>query len=731
LVSIIGSAILIVFLVGFRLVLRQESLEMEWVSTVALVSGLMWLTFSSVAQSMELRARIPSAADSLRLELTGACIADGAAPRTLARGVARKLALQVTDFPNSLKVRGLSGHKSIIIRSFDESQIFAHSAAQVRGRPKRGSQLPYRFWSHPGSQIEFLRTKIMSHAHTFNALRPDRNGLCHLLFACTLLMAFAAAPLHAQYIYQDVHDFNCLTADGCGSESRGRLVEGSDLYLYGTAEGGTKGGIIFKISPDGATFVKLWDFDGPKTGSGPNAQLTLASDGHFYGTTTLGGKFDSGTLFRFGSKGSASPGPPTVLHHFTVTEGFDSSIPPIQGKDGDLYGVTGLGVTYTFNLATQTYQLLTKSTPGASLGPLLLASNGLLYGVADQSGTSIHGSLYSLATPGGAVHAVHNFTGADGDNPQGPLIDLPNPRCKPAMRCILLFGTTVGGGANGNGVVFVAAPSGAVNVLHNFGALSGGINNDGANPFAGLQLGPDGQLLGVSFNGGADGIGTIFEISTSGVFTKLFDFTAINPPAQGVSPVTTLIQHTNGCLYGVTEAGTVAQGSGNVYSLCPENPPPFLIVEGPIFVAPGVPVQIIGSNMGEVSTIAFGGVQAQIQSRSDTFLTAIVPVNAIDGLVTATFPSGARVQSETQMYILPMIHNLDPSSGPVGALVAIVGGGFVGTTRVTFGGVAATSFTVLTPAMIRATVPTGAKTGKVTVTTPNGTAVSKEIFTVN
>jgi hypothetical protein len=51
-VSIVGSAILIVFLVGFRLVLRQESLKMEWASTIALVSGLMWLTFSSVAQSM-------------------------------------------------------------------------------------------------------------------------------------------------------------------------------------------------------------------------------------------------------------------------------------------------------------------------------------------------------------------------------------------------------------------------------------------------------------------------------------------------------------------------------------------------------------------------------------------------------------------------------------------------------------------------------------------------------
>jgi len=60
LVSIIGSAILIVFLTGFRLVIRQASREMEWASTIALVSGLMWLTFSSVAQSMEAGTAIVS-----------------------------------------------------------------------------------------------------------------------------------------------------------------------------------------------------------------------------------------------------------------------------------------------------------------------------------------------------------------------------------------------------------------------------------------------------------------------------------------------------------------------------------------------------------------------------------------------------------------------------------------------------------------------------------------------
>ena len=60
LVSVIGTSILIVFLCGFRLVIRQASPDLEWAATIVLASGLMWLTFSSVAQSMEAGTAIVS-----------------------------------------------------------------------------------------------------------------------------------------------------------------------------------------------------------------------------------------------------------------------------------------------------------------------------------------------------------------------------------------------------------------------------------------------------------------------------------------------------------------------------------------------------------------------------------------------------------------------------------------------------------------------------------------------
>jgi hypothetical protein len=98
--------------------------------------------------------------------------------------------------------------------------------------------------------------------------------------------------------------------------------------------------------------------------------------------------------------------------------------------------------------------------------------------------------------------------------------------------------------------------------------------------------------------------------------------------------------------------------------------------------------------------------------------------------ITATYVGGQQVMSQKAMHVLPGITSFSPSSGPVGTQVTIVGGGFAGASKVTFGGKAA-GFIVLTPNMIQATVPAGARTSRVNVVTPNGTAISSHTFTVN
>lgn len=99
-----------------------------------------------------------------------------------------------------------------------------------------------------------------------------------------------------------------------------------------------------------------------------------------------------------------------------------------------------------------------------------------------------------------------------------------------------------------------------------------------------------------------------------------------------------------------------------------------------------------------------------------------------------TLPDAVAV-TQVQMLKIARILTLTPLSGPIGTVVQIDGLNFTGATTVEFNGTAATSFTVVNDRLITATVPTGATTGKVTVSTPaqptgGGDAESFSDFTV-
>jgi uncharacterized repeat protein (TIGR03803 family) len=543
-----------------------------------------------------------------------------------------------------------------------------------------------------------------------------------LAFACALLvMVFAVVPLHAQFTYQDVYDFNCSTG-GCWPVDHGQLTQGTDGNLYGTASNGgsSSAGTIFMVTPSGS-YTDLVSFDGV-TACLPAAGLTLASNGNFYGTTYgEQGTCNLGTVFSFNPKTSTLK----ILHTFNGTDGLLPFSPPVQAKDGNLYGVTGSGTTYRVALPSQTFKPLPNKAPGGSAAPLYLASDGNLYGTTTAGGAFEDGTVFRMTTAG-VIKTLHSFSGSDGAYPYGPVTQGRDGN---------LYGTTPRGGANDDGEVFQLTLAGKLTVLHSFDSVpASGTNNDGASPQAGLLAASNGFFYGANLFGGAFGWGTLFQITKTGVFQKLFDFTGTGAVA-GADPFTTLMEYTGGPFYGATIGATPeggpANSNGNIYRLTPPNPILTLIIEGPIFVHPGVPVEILGNNLEQVTNVAFARVPAQFQPGSETYLTATVPMLAVDGFISATFPTGLQVQTQSAVHILPLITNLDPTSGHVGTHVGIVGGGFAGAKKVTFGGVKATNFTVVTPTLIQAIVPTGAITGKVRVITPNGTATSKQTFTVN
>jgi uncharacterized repeat protein (TIGR03803 family) len=138
-----------------------------------------------------------------------------------------------------------------------------------------------------------------------------------------------------------------------GSLLRGRVIEGADGNIYGTtSEGGAFGfGTVFRFDPAGA-LTTLHHFTGVG-GANPYAGLLLANDGRFYGTTRHGGAFDYGTIFTIDATGTLN-----TLHSFAATDGAFPVADLIQASDGNLYGTTesggpvGGGVVFRVRLGT-------------------------------------------------------------------------------------------------------------------------------------------------------------------------------------------------------------------------------------------------------------------------------------------------------------------------------------------------------------------------------------------
>ena len=171
----------------------------------------------------------------------------------------------------------------------------------------------------------------------------------------------------------------------------------------------------------------------------------------------------------------------------------------------------------------------------------------------------------------------------------------------------------------------------------------------------------------------------------------------------------------------------------NYISLTPTNAPTvdsFTPTNGPS----GTSVVLTGTKFTGASAVRFNGVTASFAVNSATQITATVPATATTGPISVTNSSGTGTSgsSFTVGTPAPTITSISPTSGIVGASVTITGTNYTGATGVAFNGTAVLSqnFTINSDTSINALVPSGATTGKITVTTPSGTATSASTFTV-
>ncbi len=520
------------------------------------------------------------------------------------------------------------------------------------------------------------------------------------------------------------------------------IAQGRDGNLYLTAAGGNGGaanctvtycGEAFFITPSGSV-TDVFDFSnnscpGAFCGNGAYGGLTLGTDGNYYGATQNGGTTgNNGTVFKLTPAGVA-----TALYNFTgASDGSHPYGSPIQGTNGIFYGtttsqsnnstaysVTSAGVFKTLHTFT--------GTDGQNVyAPLVQGTDGNFYGDTAAGGTSNNGVIFKM-TSSGTVTVLHNFTGTDGSNGSFPLIQASDGN---------FYGSTYAGGTAGAGVIFKITTGGTYTVLHN---INGTTDENG--PWGSLVQATDGKLYGITSNIGIGLWGTIFSVTTSGTFTTLYSFTG---STDGGNPLSPLRQHTNGLLYGTTNVGgdvnnctsvvyingqpTLVLGCGLVYSLNIGKAAFASLVS--TSGKEGAKIGILGQGFSSSSVVKFGGTKATTVTLSGTtFLTATVPSGALTGSVTVATGS-TTLTSNSTFRVTPTISSFSPSSGPVGTLVTINGTGLMQATKVTFNGKSA-SFTTVSDIEVTATVPTGATTGKIKVTTKGGSVTSATSFTVN
>jgi uncharacterized repeat protein (TIGR03803 family) len=227
--------------------------------------------------------------------------------------------------------------------------------------------------------------------------------------------------------------------------------------------------------------------------------------------------------------------------------------------------------------------------------------------------------------------------------------------------------------------------------LHSFD-----VRADGAEPYVPVVQANDGTFYGTTFVGrGWYSNGTVFSITSTGAFTTVYNF-------MGIATYQTvgLFPASDGNLYGTTpEGGSCGDGEGLIYS----------ISQNGIFTSVYEGGCEFGSYAGEV-----------FQATSGKFY----------GVYSFEGQNGVGELYSLDMGLDPFVTFVLPVGRP-GQTAQILGQGLTGTTSVTFNGVAATEFSVVSDTYLTAVVPSGLSTGPVVVTTPSGVLKSNKNFRIS
>jgi uncharacterized repeat protein (TIGR03803 family) len=222
---------------------------------------------------------------------------------------------------------------------------------------------------------------------------------------------------------------------------------------------------------------------------------------------------------------------------------YPSGYLAMDGK-GNVYGTTP-GTIWKYS-PTGGFTTLFAPSTGPGFNGVILDSQGNLWGSTGSGGTNGNGTIFEFTTAG-VFNTVFDFDGTNGAGPNPLVFDSQGN----------LWGSTGGGGTNGDGTLFKYSP--ASGDLTNPLDFTGGSTTE---PVGSVTFDSQGNLYGVTYGGGTDGFGSLWEYSSQGVFTTLVNFTGLN----GEIPMAGVTLDGKGNIYGTTYeggAGAIPPASGN------------------------------------------------------------------------------------------------------------------------------------------------------------------------
>ncbi len=275
-----------------------------------------------------------------------------------------------------------------------------------------------------------------------------------------------------------------------------------------------------------------------------------------WAVTVLGGAYSEGAMIHMNSNGTSL----AVAHNFHGPAGYRPYGNLLQASDGNLYGTCHDGGTfgsctiYKLNPANNSYTDVYSFDHPTGYIPwsgVTEGPNGKLYGVTVDGGANNDGVLYSYDINSNVYTDVHDFLNISGAYPYSPPILHSNG---------YLYGTTRYGGVNNMGVIYRydVSTNSYVHVV-NFNGVNGAYANGS------LIEGANGILYGMTAGGGTNGDGVLFSYTPAfNYYVKLFDFDEV---ANGRYPMGSLILATDGCLYGMTSLGGGSFGTIFKYNI--------------------------------------------------------------------------------------------------------------------------------------------------------------------